>query len=122
MAKEKRVVGLPTIICGPHKDFDDYEMVKRAIKESGFEISEVISGKAKGVDSLGERWAKENQIPIKPFPAKWTDFSHPDSEVKFRKDWNGNETSYNPKAGPIRNEQMIVEGKPDYALLFLSSL
>lgn len=39
--------------------------------ESGFHIDEVVSGTAKGIDSLGEAWAKKNKIPIKQFPANW---------------------------------------------------
>ena len=32
----------------------------------------MVSGTARGVDSLGEAWAKHNNIPIKQFPADWT--------------------------------------------------
>lgn len=34
-------------------------------------VTEVVSGKAHGVDSLGEEWAKSNGVPVKPFPAAW---------------------------------------------------
>lgn len=34
-------------------------------------VTEVVSGTARGVDKLGERWAKENGIPVKSFPADW---------------------------------------------------
>lgn len=34
-------------------------------------ISEVVSGTAKGVDTFGELWAKDNNIPIKRMPANW---------------------------------------------------
>ena len=36
-----------------------------------YNISEVISGGARGADTLAERWAKENNIPIKIFKANW---------------------------------------------------
>lgn len=49
----------------------DYAIVERAIRESGFEINEVASGTARGVDRLGERWAAEHRIPVAPFPADW---------------------------------------------------
>jgi hypothetical protein len=39
-----------------------------AIHESEFEITEVVSGRAAGVDTLGETWAEINKIPIKLFP------------------------------------------------------
>lgn len=45
--------------------------VDEAIKRSGFEITEVISGCASGVDRLGEGWAADHDTPIKRFPADW---------------------------------------------------
>lgn len=51
----------------------------------GVLITEVVSGGAKGVDKLGERWAIERHIPI----------------TRFVPDW-----SQGLKGGPIRNEQM----------------
>lgn len=61
---------MKTIIAGS-RDIVDYEVVKKAIKESGFTISELISGGARGVDRLGESYAKENNIPIKRFIPDW---------------------------------------------------
>jgi hypothetical protein len=40
-----------------------------------------------------------------------------DCEIRrFVANWN----EYGLRAGPIRNERMIIEGRPDHALLFLS--
>jgi hypothetical protein len=78
------------VIIAGMRDFFDYEVVKKVIKESGYPITEVVCGCAAGVDSLGERWAKENNIPISRFPA----------------DWN----KHGRAAGPIRNQEMAVEG------------
>lgn len=50
------------------------------------DITELVSGKARGGDEAGEAWAKVFGIPIKPFPA----------------DWNG----LGKVAGHIRNEEM----------------
>ena len=57
---------MKTIIAGS-RDLTDYNLVKLAVEESGFEIAEVVSGGARGVDRLGERWAKEHGVPIKRF-------------------------------------------------------
>lgn len=38
------------------------------------EITEVVSGKAKGVDTLGEQWADMVGIPVKPFPVTQEDY------------------------------------------------
>jgi hypothetical protein len=51
---------------GTHKD-----LVPEAIKESGFEITEVVSGRAQGFDKLGELWAESHRIPVTPYPAAW---------------------------------------------------
>jgi len=74
-----------TIIAGS-RDITDYSLVLKAIKKSGFNITEVVSGKAKGVDTLGEQYAKEHNIKIKEFPADWKNLKN--------------------AAGPIRNKQM----------------
>lgn len=66
----------------------DQVTVDTAIQESGFTISEVVSGGARGVDSLGEAWAKAQGIPVK----------------RFLPDWK----TYGKAAGPIRNSDMVA--------------
>jgi len=61
---------MKTIIAGS-RSCNDYEKVKLAIEESQFTITEVVSGRARGVDFLGEQYAKKNNIPVKEFPANW---------------------------------------------------
>lgn len=60
------------IIIAGSRSITSMEHVVRAIELSGFKITEVVSGGAKGVDQLGEAWASINDIPIKPFKADWT--------------------------------------------------
>lgn len=60
-----------TVIIAGSRSIVDYTAVERAIERSGFEITEVVSGNAPGVDRLGERWAREREIPVKVFPAAW---------------------------------------------------
>lgn len=64
---------MKTIIAGS-RTIVDYELVKQAIQQSQFEITEVISGNAPGPDRLGIRWATENKIPYKIFHANWNSF------------------------------------------------
>lgn len=59
----------------------------------GFQIteaSEIVSGKAKGIDTSGEWFADRVGLPVKSFPADWD--------------------KHNKAAGHIRNKQMA-----DYA-------
>ena len=76
---------MKTIIAGS-RTVTDFNLVTRAIKASGFEITEVVSGSARGVDRMGERFAMEAKLPLSLFPAEW--------------DVHGK------AAGPIRNKKM----------------
>lgn len=61
-------------------------VVEMAWKDSQFEITELISGGARGVDSLGEQLATQKGIPIKRFTPNWD--------------------LYGKKAGILRNMEM----------------
>ncbi|MFM7858006.1 MAG: SLOG family protein, partial [Flammeovirgaceae bacterium] len=61
---------MKTIVAGS-RGIADYEVVLAAIRQSGFEVTEVVSGTARGVDKLGERYAIENVIPITRFVPDW---------------------------------------------------
>ena len=58
----------------------------------------VIHGAARGADTLGAFLADKLGFEVIPFDAKWH--------------------IYGKGAGPIRNQQMIDEGKPDLVLAF----
>jgi hypothetical protein len=74
------------VIVAGSRTIYDYAVVKDAIEKSGFEITELVSGGARGVDRLGERYAEENSIPTKVFIPKWD--------------------KYGKRAGYLRNEMM----------------
>ena len=65
------------IIIAGGRDFADYDLLKRKLdriiseKSSLFAI-EIVTGKAKGADALGEQYAYERHYGIKEFPADWT--------------------------------------------------
>jgi len=61
---------MKTIIAGSRTITDFNELLK-AIKDSKFDISEVVSGTARGVDLMGEKWAEWSDTPLKRFPAEW---------------------------------------------------
>jgi len=58
------------IIAGSRTISDPHELQK-AIANSKFLITEVISGDARGVDKMGEAWARANKIPVCVMPADW---------------------------------------------------
>lgn len=74
------------VIIAGSRDITDYRQVEAAYLSSNMVITEIVSGGARGVDSLGEQVAKNFGIPVKVFPA----------------DWN----KYGKRAGALRNIQM----------------
>jgi len=79
------------LIIAGDRNVTDIRIVKEALlqfhnEHPDFKVTEIVSGCARGVDTLGERIAEEYNIPVKKFPADWE---------KFGK-----------AAGPIRNIQM----------------
>lgn len=76
----------------------DERKVFAVLQEYKGTVSVVIHGKAIGADLLASQWALVNNVPEMPFKADWSRFGL--------------------GAGPIRNKQMLDEGKPDLVIAF----
>ena len=63
------------IVAGS-RSIEDICLVSRAIRESGFPVKVIISGTARGVDQLGEEWAKKNNVKVERFPADWKTYGN----------------------------------------------
>lgn len=76
------------IIIAGGRDFKDYKHLCRICDDtlSQFENVSIVSGTAKGADTLGERYAKENGYKVERFPADWD--------------------KYGKRAGYLRNREM----------------
>lgn len=62
------------IIAGG-RDFSNYNLLKESCDLLLLQkVQEVISGDARGADSLGEKWASENKIRTTIFPANWNKY------------------------------------------------
>ena len=69
---------LKVIIAGS-RDFNDYELLRERMDYfitglngwDGMDNMEIVSGTARGADTLGELYASHNQIPVARFPADW---------------------------------------------------
>lgn len=95
------------VVIAGDRNFGDYKVLDEAIRKSGFKVTEVVSGGARGADKLGEHWAKTRNIPIKLFRAKWNDLTQSGAKIKARKNpWTGRMEQYNSSAGFQRNEKM----------------
>lgn len=86
------------IVIAGGRDFDNYEAMAQWLDGLFYRISkskrksiQIVSGTAKGVDRLGERYAIERGYAIKRFPA----------------DWNG---PHKRGAGHVRNAEMADYG------------
>jgi|688.fasta_scaffold36534_11 hypothetical protein len=66
---------MKTIIAGS-RTVKDGVLIEQAVKESGFNISKVLCGGAKGADVLGRNYAKSKGIPVLEFPADWAKFGN----------------------------------------------
>ena len=56
------------------RTFNDYNFLVESLEPYKSKITLVVSGAAKGADSLGEKWAIENNIKTLIFPADWNRF------------------------------------------------
>lgn len=61
-------------------------------------IEIILHGAGRGADMLAQSWADKRGVCCLQFPANW--------------DYSGK------AAGPIRNQKMLYEGKPDFVIAF----
>ena len=75
------------VIIAGGRDFTDSKYFMECINSCGIHITEIVCGKAKGADTLGEILANSNDnLILKEFPANWP--------------------LYGISAGHIRNKEM----------------
>jgi predicted Rossmann fold nucleotide-binding protein DprA/Smf involved in DNA uptake len=60
------------------RNFNDYEQLKKEINNLSFskDINEIISGGARGADSLAEKYANEYRIKLTVFKPDWNIGKH----------------------------------------------
>lgn len=94
------------LVCGG-RDYDDKENLfakldeicyEKGFWDDGVPNCMIISGLARGADTLALKWAEYYVLPTMNFPANWG--------------------VYGKSAGAIRNTQMLKIGKPDLVVAF----
>lgn len=94
------------LVCGG-RDYDDSAQLSKSLADicikkdcwdDGFPNCMIISGMARGADTLALRWAEGLFLPTMQFPADWR--------------------RYGKSAGAIRNTQMLKVGQPDLVVAF----
>lgn len=93
------------LVCGG-RDFDDRSAMARALRRfkpttpTDDDLAEhvIITGGASGADELAAQYAEVFGIRLRVYPADWR--------------------THGRAAGPIRNQRMLDEGKPDLVIAF----
>lgn len=80
------------LVCGG-REFSNYSFLESVLKQYISPDLFIISGGARGADSMAEYFAKQYDIPISVYKADWS--------------------KHGKRAGHIRNQQMLDDGKPD---------
>lgn len=95
---------MKVLVCGG-RDFIDQELVIDVLMDidKNFGVSGIIHGGCRGADWFAHEWVCEGIPKIYRTPEKI-----------FKADWK----THGKAAGPIRNQQMLDEGKPDLVLAF----
>jgi hypothetical protein len=95
-----------TIAIIGSRTFNNYELLSivlnKYIIRNGVAVPTIVSGGAKGADSLGARYANENNYPLTVHKADWKDLSHQDAVVI-----ENHYGKYDAKAGHRRNTLII---------------
>jgi hypothetical protein len=92
--------GVRVIVCGG-RDYADQDRAWHQLEmfhNSEGRITALAHGGAKGADEIAGRWGEAEHIPVRVFPANW------------KRDGKA--------AGPLRNQRMLDEFKPDVVIAF----
>lgn len=84
------------LVCGG-RDFADYALLKSALNRYEDPV-ELAHGGASGADDMAGAYAIDRGWPVRVFKADWA--------------------KHGKAAGPIRNQQMLDEFKPDIVIAF----
>ena len=84
------------LVCGD-RNWKDYDAIDRLVKTLP-KGSVIIQGMCRGADLMARRAAIKHGYKYEDYPADWS--------------------KYGRAAGPIRNKQMLDEGKPDIVYAF----
>jgi len=86
---------LRILVCGG-RDFSNYDLLCDVLKK--YEVSTIITGGARGADTLAFCWGYDHNKKVLTYPANWK--------------------KHGKAAGFIRNQQMLDEGHPDLVIAF----
>lgn len=88
------------LVCGGRAKSDPVAIeavLHRLLREHGH-LLEIIHGGCEGIDADAHEWAQWNDVHVRVYKADWANFGK--------------------AAGPIRNQRMLDEGRPDLVLAY----
>lgn len=87
------------LVCGG-RDYTDWQRIY-AVLDAAHATSPItclIHGAARGADTIALNWAVDRNVPCEAYPADWDRHGY--------------------AAGPLRNRQMLEQGKPHMVMAF----
>jgi hypothetical protein len=84
------------LVCGG-RDFSDVNKIAEVLSVYTEDVT-LAHGNCKGADKLSEEYAIAHNWKVVPYPANWA--------------------LYGKQAGPLRNQKMLVDFKPDVVVAF----
>ena len=85
------------LICGD-RNWTAREPIRKYVATLNPAADVIIEGEARGADSIAAQMGDRYGVPVHRYPALWN--------------------RYGRAAGPMRNRQMLIEGKPDLVVAF----
>ena len=86
------------LVCGG-RDYSDKETMSKVLADYFYGPEDVlICGMARGADLISHEYVSKTDAHIEEYPALWDEHGR--------------------AAGPIRNQQMLDDGKPDLVIAF----
>ena len=91
------------LICGDRK-WSNTKLILSCVKSLYYEMGydTLVEGEARGADTIARKCAELIGMKVLKFPANWD--------------------KHGKRAGPIRNQQMLDEGKPDLVVAFHNNI
>lgn len=92
-------LGRVVLVCGGRHYSDEPALFNALdLENANIVIDFIINGGASGADNLSSAWARSRRVMYEEYMADWL--------------------RHGRSAGPIRNQRMIDEGKPDLVVAF----
>lgn len=91
------------VLVSGSRDWTNTTLILECLKALYYDgYDTLIEGEAKGADTIAKNCGRYLGMTVLPFPADWK---------KYRR-----------AAGPIRNQKMLTDGKPDLVIAFHNNI